>query len=235
MKTIYIADDDVNICDLLKTHIEKAGYNAKVFNNGKSLYDFFLSEPCDMIITDIVMPHMTGYELCKEIRKISMIPVFMISAHNDEIDRVLGLELGSDDYISKPISFRELLVKIKNTFNRVDNYGTIPQEKDVIQCMDLTLHKTEREVHINNELLQTSTKEFELLQLFLENQNRPFSREQIIEIVWGYDYFGDTRQVDHIIKRLRKKMLQMDAVLQIQTVWGFGYKIGGMNEEKHNQ
>jgi len=228
MKLIYVADDDKNICTLLKSHIESAGYDVEVFNNGKELLDKYNEVPCDMVITDIVMPIMGGYDLCKEIRKVSMIPVFMISANNDEIDRVLGLELGSDDYISKPISFRELLIKIRNTFKRIELYEN-PKEDDEneIECKDLKLNKESREVFINGEMMQTTTKEFDLLLLFLNNLNRAFSREQIIEKIWGYDYYGDSRQVDHMIKRLRKKMLTEGSQCQIETVWGFGYKIGG--------
>lgn len=228
MKHIYVADDDKNICTLLKSHIENAGYKVEFFENGKLLLDKFNTAPCDMIITDIVMPIMGGYDLCREIRKISMIPVFMISANNEEIDRVLGLELGSDDYISKPISFRELLIKIRNTFKRIEMYEN-PKEEDEneIICKDLKLNKESRDICINGELMQTTAKEFELLLFFLENLNRAFSREQIIEKIWGYDYYGDSRQVDHMIKRLRKKMLTVGSQCQIETVWGFGYKIGG--------
>lgn len=234
MRMIYIADDDNTICELLKAHIENAGYNVKTFNNGESLYNAFIAMPSDMIITDIVMPNMTGYDVCREIRKSSLVPIFMISANNDEIDRLLGLELGSDDYISKPISFRELLIKIKNIFNRLDNYLEKKPSNNEIVSVDVTLNIENREVFIKDKHLQTSSKEFDLLKLFMENINRAFSREQLIEHIWGYDYFGDKRQVDHLIKRLRKKMLQMDAQLQIQTVWGFGYKIGDNNEEKHS-
>ncbi|MEX1376284.1 MAG: response regulator transcription factor [Eubacteriales bacterium] len=227
MKLIYVADDDKNICTLLKSHIENEGYIVEVFSNGRELLERFNEKPCDMVITDIVMPQMGGYDLCKEIRRASMIPVFMISANNEEIDRVLGLELGSDDYISKPISFRELNAKIKNTFKRIEIYEN-PKEgdKDEITIKDLTLNKANRQVFIGGELLQTTAKEFEMLLLFLNNINRAFTREQIIEKIWGYDYYGDSRQVDHMIKRLRKKMLEAEAQCQIETVWGFGYKIG---------
>ena len=201
-----------------------------VFANGKALLDAFIAKPCDMIITDIVMPKLSGYDLCREIRKTSMIPIFMISANNEEIDRVLGLELGSDDYISKPISFRELLIKIKNAFRRLDSLKT-PSDSAAITCQDLKLNKQSREIFINDQLLQTTSKEFDLLYLFLQSKNVAFSRDQIIDQVWGYDYYGDLRQVDHIIKRLRKKMIQADAQCRIQTVWGYGYKMGDSNEK----
>ncbi len=231
MKKIYVADDDKQICELLKSHLSNSGYDVKAFYNGKSLLEAFLAQPCDLIITDIMMPQMSGYDLTREIRKTSLVPIFMISANNDEIDRVLGLELGSDDYISKPISFRELLIKIRNTFNRLDRYEKADKES-VLCCLDLKLNLESREAYIADIPLQTTTKEFELLALFLANQKRALSREQIIEKVWGYDYYGDSRQVDHIIKRLRKKMLELGAQCMIKTVWGYGYKVGEPDEKK---
>lgn len=228
---IYVAVDDKEICKLIKAHIENEGYRVEVFQNGQELLYRFAVQPCDMIITDIAMPHMNGYDLCREIRKTSVIPIFMISANNDEIDRVLGLELGSDDYIAKPIGFRELAIKIRNTFKRIERYRA-PQtcEKDVLRCKDLSLHVVNREVKIGDERLPTTAKEFDLLMLFLSNRNVAFSREKMIERIWGYDYCGDSRQVDHMIKRLRKKMILAGAQCQIQTVWGYGYKIGDTNE-----
>lgn len=232
MKLIYVADDDKNIANLLKSHIENAGYRVETFPNGQYLLERFYEQACDLIITDIVMPQMGGYDLCREIRTQSMVPVFMISAHNDEIDRVLGLELGSDDYIAKPISFRELLAKIKNLFRRQEvQQNLIDKDGDYLSCLDLTLNKQTREVFIASEILKTTSKEFALLELFLQNKNFAFSRDTIIERVWGYDYYGDLRQVDHMIKRLRKKMIEMGAQCQIQTVWGYGYKIGDKNEK----
>ena len=231
MKKIYVADDDKQICELLKSHLTSAGYDVRVFYNGKNLLDAFESQPCDLIITDIVMPKMSGYDLTREIRKNSLVPIFMISANNDEIDRVLGLELGSDDYISKPISFRELIIKIKNTFNRLESYEAKGKDNS-LSCLDLKLDLVGRQAYIGGSALQTTAKEFDLLALFLGSQKRAFSREQIIEKVWGYDYYGDSRQVDHIIKRLRKKMIALGAQCMIQTVWGYGYRIGDPDEKK---
>ncbi len=234
MKKIYVADDDKNICRLLKSHIESEGYKVETFFNGQELLSRFKKSPCDLIITDIVMPELNGYELCKEIRKTSMLPVFMISANNDEIDRVLGLELGSDDYISKPISFRELTIKIRNVFRRLETNNTSLKKcnQELLVCYDLKLDIPAREAYVNDTILQTTAKEFDLLQLFLENINRAFSRDQIIEKIWGYDYLGDSRQVDNMIKRLRKKMLVIVSQCQIQTVWGYGYKIGDHHEKQ---
>ena len=225
MKKIYVADDDLNISYLIETHLENSGYQVETFENGLELLNRFNEEKCDLIITDIMMPKMNGYDLCREIRKNSIVPIFMVSANNDEIDRVLGLELGSDDYISKPISFRELLIKVKNTFNRLERYTEVKSE-NLLYCKDLRIDKADRSIYIDDQLLETTAKEFELLSLFLSNKNRAFSREQIIENIWGYDYMGDSRQVDNMIKRLRKKLLLKNTEFQIETVWGFGYKVG---------
>ena len=225
MKKIYVADDDSNISYLIETHLENSGYQVETFENGLELLNRFNEEKCDLIITDIMMPKMNGYDLCREIRKNSIVPIFMVSANNDEIDRVLGLELGSDDYISKPISFRELLIKVKNTFNRLERYTEVKSE-NLIYCKDLRIDKDDRSIYIDDQHLETTAKEFELLSLFVSNKNRAFSREQIIENIWGYDYMGDSRQVDNMIKRLRKKLLLKNTEFQIETVWGFGYKVG---------
>ncbi len=229
MKIIYIAEDDKNICDILKTHLSQNGYEVLGFFDGESLYNEFLENPCDLIITDIMMPKMNGYDLCKKIRDISMIPLIMISANNDDVDRILGLELGSDDYIGKPINLRELTVKVKNSLRRMEVLSTnLTQNKpNVLSYLDLTLDLDSRVAFTDENTLETTTKEFDLLELLLNNPNKAFSRENIIRSVWQYDFDGDARQVDQLIKRLRKKMILSGAVCTVKTVWGFGYKIGG--------
>jgi len=198
-------------------------YAVEVFYNGKDLLETYKKTPCDLIITDIMMPGLSGYEICREIRALSDVPILMISAKDEEIDRVLGLELGSDDYISKPFSLREVSLKVRNILRRVN--GTQKISDSQISCLDVTINTDSREVTINSQILNTSNKEYELLYLFITNKNRAFSREQIIQSIWGYDYMGDNRQVDHLIKRLRKKLLLAEAQCKIETVWGFGYKV----------
>lgn len=223
MNLIYVADDDKNICDLLITHLENNGYSVKGYSNAKDLLEDFKKKPCDLIVTDIMMPQMGGYELCREVRQISQVPFIMISANNDEIDRVLGLELGGDDYIGKPISFRELVIKVKNLLRR--NVISSMKDDKILVCKDLSIKLISHSVHINEVELAVTPKEFELLCLLVKNVNRVYTREQIVQIVWDYNYMGDDRQVDHLIKRLRKKMLEAGAECQIKTVWGVGYKI----------
>lgn len=220
---IYIADDDKNVCDLLKSQLTSENYLVEEFYNAEDLLRRFSTKSCDLIITDIMMPNMSGYDLCREIRRISDIPIIMISAKDEEVDRVLGLELGSDDYISKPFSLREVTVKVRNMLRRYNSFLTNTEER--LYCKDIEINRPKRMVLINEKELKTTVKEYNLLELLIENKNQAFSREVIIEKIWGYDYYGDSRQVDHMIKRLRKKMLLAESECKIETIWGYGYKV----------
>ncbi len=222
---IYIADDDKNLCEILKSQLVCDGYDVEVFYNGKDLLEMFMEKQCDLIITDIMMPELSGYELCKAIRVKSDVPIIMLSAKDEEVDKLIGLELGSDDYISKPYSLREVSVKVKNMLRRFKKQNVEEEVEDVLSCKDITVNITSREIKIHNENFQVTTKEFELLELLIQNKNVAFSREKIIENIWGYDYYGDSRQVDHLIKRLRKKLLLAGAEFNIETIWGYGYKV----------
>lgn len=209
---------------MLKSQLISESYDVETFYNGEMLLERFLSTPCDLIITDIMMPNMSGYDLCKEIRKISDVPIMMVSAKGEEIDRVIGLELGSDDYISKPFSLREISVKVRNMLRRRSS-NVVQNIEGRLVCKDLHIIKANRTILIDDKEFKTTAKEYSLLELLIENKNNAFSREMIIEKIWGYDYFGDTRQVDHLIKRLRKKMLLAETECKIETIWGFGYKV----------
>lgn len=228
-KLIYVVDDEKQIRELLKTYLEKEGYKVELFKDGQEVLDAFKEQSCGMLIIDIMMPNVDGYTLCREIRKTSEVPIIIVSAKDEEIDRILGLELGSDDYIAKPFSPRELVVRVKNIFRRMNRVQAPVEEVhvDQLQCKDLIIIKENRTVLIDNKEIKVTSKEFDLLCLLIENKNMAFSRDTIIERIWGYDYFGETRQVDHLIKRLRKKMLEVNAQCQIETVWGYGYKISG--------
>lgn len=222
IKKIYIADDEENIRNLIKAYLIKEGYKVKSYNTGDKLLQAFNADGPDMVILDIMMPGSDGYEICREIRKVSRIPIIFISAKDEEIDRILGLELGSDDYISKPFSPREMVVRVKNIFKRIDEKE---EERQIIICRDLIINVNERSIKINGEELDISNKEYELLYLLCLNKNQAFSREQIIEKIWGYDYVGDARPVDDLIKRLRKKLKREKGNFEIKTIWGYGYKV----------
>ena len=221
-KMIYIADDEENIRNLIKAYLIKEGYKVQAYNTGDKLLEAFNSDRPDMVILDIMMPGSDGYEICREIRKKSRIPIIFISAKDEEIDRILGLELGSDDYISKPFSPREMVVRVKNIFKRIDEKE---EEKQVINCRDLVINVNERSVKINGVELDITNKEYELLYLLCVNKNQAFSREKIIEKIWGYDYVGEARPVDDLIKRLRKKLKTEKGSFKIKTIWGYGYKV----------
>jgi len=221
-KMIYIADDEENIRNLIKAYLIKEGYKVQAYNTGDKLLEAFNADRPDMVILDIMMPGSDGYEICREIRKKSRIPIIFISAKDEEIDRILGLELGSDDYISKPFSPREMVVRVKNIFKRIDEKE---EEKQVINCRDLVINVNERSVKINGVELDITNKEYELLYLLCVNKNQAFSREKIIEKIWGYDYVGEARPVDDLIKRLRKKLKTEKGTFKIKTIWGYGYKV----------
>lgn len=226
-KLIYIADDEERICDLIKSYLEKDGFSTVCYNDGKSALDAFVSKPADMMIIDVTMPILDGYSLCREIRKLSEIPIIMVSARDEEIDRILGLELGSDDYISKPFSPRELVIRVKNIFKRLhpNNNSANSSNDEIISCKDITLNITQRTVQCHQKNIDLTAKEYELFCFLFQNINHPFSRGQMIERIWGYDYIGETRTIDDLVKRLRKKICEAGSIVEISTVWGFGYKI----------
>ena len=229
-KHIYVVDDEKNICELIKKYLIKEGYTVDVFYDGKSAYDAFLINPPDMFVIDVMMAGMDGFTLCKEIRKKSNEPIIIVSAKGEEIDRILGLELGSDDYISKPFSVRELVVRIKSIFRRMNIIkSSIAEEnkevKNIIKCCDITFLPDERRALKNDIELDFTAKEYDFLCFLSKNKNKIFNREQLINNIWGYEYIGDTRAIDDLVKRVRKKLTKVESNMEIVTVWGFGYKI----------
>jgi DNA-binding response OmpR family regulator len=227
-KLIYVVDDEPKIRELIKTYLLKEGYAVEVFPDGKIAYESFKSVPSDMLIIDIMMPGMDGYALCREIRKSSEVPIIIVSAKDDEFDRVLGLELGSDDYISKPFSPRELVARVKTIFRRIKDEPQLIREKqqyNEIKCVDILIYPDERRIVKDKNEIELTTKEYEFIFFLVKNKNRVFTREQLIDNIWGYDYIGDTRAIDDLVKRIRKKIIEAGSSLEITTVWGYGYKI----------
>lgn len=222
MRHIFVVDDEKNIRELVKKYLEKEGYCVTLLENGVDLINKMKELRPDLIVLDIMMPGIDGIELCKEIRKISDIPIIFISARDEEFDRILGLEIGGDDYLSKPFSPRELVVRIKNIFRRL---GKKEENGEIISIKDLKLDITRRFVEKDGEELKLTTKEYELMDFLFRNKNIPFTREQLIEKIWSYDYLGDLRVIDDLVKRIRKKLRKINSELEISTVWGYGYKI----------
>lgn len=223
MKNILVVDDEKRIREIIVMYLTKEGYEVADFDNADSAFDYFEKNPVDLIVLDIMMRGTNGLDLCKKIRKRSDVPIIFVSARNEELDRVLGLELGADDYLPKPFSIRELIIRIKNILRRVD--GTSAAREEQMGVLDLKILPDQRAVKIHDKELVLTTKEYEVLKYLVENKGYPLSRNKIISSIWGYEYDGYDRNVDDTVKRLRKKMKEVDSKVEIQTVWGFGYKI----------
>lgn len=223
MKNILVVDDEQRIREIIAIYLKKEGYEVNDFDNADSAFNFFQSNNVDLIVLDIMMRGTNGLELCKKIRKISDVPIIFVSARNEELDRILGLELGADDYLPKPFSVRELLIRIKNILRRVDGNNTVSKEEICVK--DLCIFSEQRIVKVKDEEIMLTTKEYEVLKYLIENKGYPLSRNKIISNIWGYEYDGYDRNVDDTIKRLRKKLREAGSIVEIQTVWGFGYKI----------
>ncbi len=217
---ILIVDDDENICEVIKMYVESAGYETKVVNDGKTAQTMFLEYKPDLVLLDIMLPNIDGIDVLKWIRKEYETPVIMITAKGETFDKVLGLELGADDYIVKPFEAKEMLARIKAVLRR---YSVDNENKEVLKFNQLTIDINSYTVIYKDEGIKMPPKEFELLHYLASNKNRVFTREQLLCEVWGYDYPGDSRTVDVHIKRLREK-LQGGPNWQIETVWGVGYK-----------
>ncbi len=221
-QTILVVDDDPNIAQLVKLYLEKEGYEVSVETRGDDAVAAFQKNPPSLMLLDIMLPGMDGLQVCRTIRQISTIPIIMLSAKDETFDKVLGLELGADDYITKPFEGKELVARVKAVLRRSSPGES---EKDTLSFPGLTISLEKYEVHYQGKLLEMPPKELEVLYFLAAHQNRVFTREQLLEQVWGFDFFGDSRTVDVHIKRLREKLQDSEALgWTIRTVWGVGYK-----------
>jgi DNA-binding response OmpR family regulator len=219
---ILIVDDDVNICEILKLYIEKEGFETYSSHSGRGTVELFREITPNIVLLDIMIPDMDGYQVCREIRKISDVPVIMLTAKGETFDKVLGLELGADDYIVKPFEPKELIARIKAVLRRSE-----PKEIEVQQEViypNLVVNLSTYSAKINGKEIDFTRKELELLFFIASKPNRVFTREQLLEQIWGYDFIGDSRTVDVHINRLREKTESKSMKWQIKTVWGVGYK-----------
>jgi len=217
---ILVIDDDVNICELVRLYLEKEGWEVHTVYNGEKAVKVFSDIAPDIVILDIMLPGMDGWQVCREIRKISNIPIIMLSAKGETFDKVLGLELGADDYIVKPFEPKELVARTKAVLRRYEH-------KDVtheIVYPNLVINKSDYTLKVMGKEIDVPPKELELLFFLASNPNKVFTREQLLERVWGFDFYGDSRTVDVHIKRLREKLNVPDQKWQLKTVWGVGYK-----------
>ena len=219
---ILIIDDDPNICELISLYMNKEGYETKSVASGKQAINDFSHFAPHLVLLDLMLPEMDGYQVCSEIRKISGVPVIMLTAKGEVFDKVLGLELGADDYIVKPFDPKELLARVKAVLRRYEKKDEDKPRQIVLP--NLTVNPANYTVTYHDENLGLPPKEFELLLFFTQHPNQVFTREQLLDRIWGYEFMGDTRTVDVHIKRLREKMTYEDT-WSIKTVWGVGYKL----------
>ena len=217
---ILVVDDDKNICEVIKMYLESSGYNVKVANDGREAQEAFSNYKPDLVLLDVMLPYIDWIDFLKLIRKDSETPVNMITAKGETFDKVLGLELGADDYIVKPFEPKELMARVKAVLRRYTSEG---DSREALTFDNLVIDINSYNVKYNGQEIKMPPKEFELLHFLASNKNRVFTREQLLCEVWGYDYPGDSRTVDVHVKRLREKIAGGDN-WQIETVWGVGYK-----------
>lgn len=219
---ILIVDDDTNICELLKLYIEKEGFSAVVANDGLTAVKLNDSEKPDLILLDIMLPGLDGWQVCREIRKTSNVPIILVTAKGEVFDKVLGLELGADDYVTKPFDTKEIIARIKAVLRRSAK-DTDSDIKEVYYD-NLKINLTNYELIVDGKAIDTPPKELELIYHLASNPNRVFTRDQLLDEVWGFDYYGDSRTVDVHVKRLREKLEGVSVNWELKTVWGVGYK-----------
>ncbi len=220
---ILVVDDDLNICDVLKLYLTNEGYEVKTANEGtEAISAFKIYEP-DLVLLDIMLPRKDGWQVCREIREMSSKPVIMITAKGEVFDKVLGLELGADDFIVKPFDMKEVSARVKAVLRRSvmrDNFD----DGEVIKFENMEISRQKYELKLNGKAVDIPPKELELLYFLASNYNRVFTRDQLLDKVWGFEYLGDSRTVDVHVKRLREKLEGVSDKWLLKTVWGVGYK-----------
>ena len=219
---ILIVDDDKNICELLRLYIEKEGFETAIANDGKAAVRMFDTVNPDLILLDIMLPELDGWQVCREIRKKSECPIIMRTAKGEVFDKVLGLELGADDYVVKPFETKEVIARINAVLRRMGK-SDAPKTQEV-NFENLSINLTNYELRVRGEQIDTPPKEMELIYHLASNPNRVFTRDQLLDEVWGFDYYGDSRTVDVHVKRLREKLEGVSDKWALKTVWGVGYK-----------
>lgn len=219
---ILIVDDDKNICELLRLYIEKEGYSTVVANDGKQAIELFEIENPNLILLDIMLPKLDGWQVCREIRKTSKVPIIMLTAKGETFDKVLGFELGADDYLTKPFDTKELVYRIRAVLRR--SLPNSDGDSKIVKYDKLVINLTTYQLTVDGVNIDAPPKEMKLLYHLASNPNKVFTRDQLLDEVWGFDYYGDSRTVDVHIKRLREKLEGVSDKWTLKTVWGVGYK-----------
>ena len=223
MGKILVADDDKNIAELLRLYLEKEGFSVVIAGDGEEAVMKFAPENPDLVLLDIMMPKLDGWQVLREIRKKSNCPIIMITAKGETFDKVLGLELGADDYVVKPFDSKEIVARIKALLRRTGKASDVSDSKEVGYDR-LVVNMTKYELKVDGKVVDTPPKELELLYHLASNPNRVYTRDQLLDEVWGFEYYGDSRTVDVHIKRLREKLEGVSDKWTLKTVWGVGYK-----------
>lgn len=219
---ILIVDDDINICELLRLYLEKDGFETVVANDGEQAVDYATRYTPDLILLDIMLPRLDGWQVCRQIRKTLDTPIIMLTAKGETFDKILGLELGADDYVTKPFDTKEVIARVKAVLRRTnDNEKNDVQE---VKFNKLKINLTNYELEVDGKIIDTPPKELELIYHLASNPNRVYTRDQLLDEVWGFDYYGDSRTVDVHVKRLREKLENISPEWTLKTVWGVGYK-----------
>lgn len=219
---ILVVDDDTNICELLRLYLEKDGFETIVVHDGEAALEAVSRHNPDMILLDIMLPKLDGWQVCREIRKTLSTPIIMLTAKGETFDKVLGLELGADDYVVKPFDAKEVVARVKAVLRRSN-----PEDSSSVKEVrydKLIINLTNYELIVDGKQIDTPPKELELIYHLASNPNRVYTRDQLLDEVWGFDYYGDSRTVDVHVKRLREKLEGVSPNWSLKTVWGVGYK-----------
>lgn len=224
-KLIYIADDEINICNIIKSFLVRDGFEVEIFSDGRSLLEAFKTKEADMLILDIMMPEIDGYSLCSLIRHTSSVPIIIVSAKDTEADKIAGLKIGCDDYLTKPFSPLELIARINSIFRRIELDRTPISNKRIVTISDISLNYDTKQAIVNGNPINLTVMEISLLYYLIQNKNKAVSRSELLDKVWGFENKVETRATDDMIKRIRKKLTDAGSLLNIHTIWGFGFTI----------
>ena len=222
---ILIVDDDNNICELLRLYLEKEGYEVTIAHNGADAVKLFQEISPNLMLLDIMLPVLDGWQVCREVRKFSDKPIIMLTAKGETFDKVLGLELGADDYMVKPFDAKEVVARIKAVLRRCQTTTAAAESTEgVIEFDNLRLDMNSYELRVKGKVVEAPPKELELLNCLASHPNRVYTRDQLLDEVWGFEYYGDSRTIDVHVKRLREKLAGASDKWELKTVWGVGYK-----------
>lgn len=221
-KKILVVDDDINISELLRLYLEKDGFSVVTCHDGKTAVELAINEKPDLILLDIMLPIFDGWQVCREVRKTSNVPIIMVTAKGETFDKVLGLELGADDYVAKPFDAKEVVARVKAVLRRTNS--DIGSKAEIVKFDKLLINISNYELIVDGKTIDTPPKELELIFHLASNPNRVYTRDQLLDEVWGFDYYGDSRTVDVHVKRLREKLENISDKWSLKTVWGVGYK-----------